>query len=57
VAAGGTTIIIVEHNLDIVRALAERIAFLHRGELLAWGPAEIIWKDERLTEVYLGGGV
>jgi branched-chain amino acid transport system ATP-binding protein len=55
-ASAGTTIIIVEHNLDIVRAVAERIAFLHKGELLANGPAEAIWKDDRLTEVYLGGG-
>jgi ABC-type branched-subunit amino acid transport system ATPase component len=54
--SAGTTIIIVEHNLDIVRAVAQRIAFLHKGELLAYGPAEAIWKDDRLIEVYLGGG-
>ena len=53
----GTTIVIVEHNLDIVRSVAERVAFLHKGELLAYGDADSILRDDKLTEVYLGGGM
>lgn len=52
----GVTIVIVEHNLDIVRAVASRIAFMHRGELLAFGDARDILQDRRLSDVYLGGG-
>jgi ABC-type branched-subunit amino acid transport system ATPase component len=53
----GTTIVMVEHNLDMVRSIAERVAFLHKGELLAHGEAGTILADQRLVEVYLGGGL
>src|SRR5262249_41654745 len=41
--AGGITVCIIEHNLDIVVELSDRIAFLDRGRLLACGaPGEIL---------------
>jgi branched-chain amino acid transport system ATP-binding protein len=52
----GTTIVMVEHNLDIVRSVAERVAFLHKGALLAYGEAGLILENDKLIEVYLGGG-
>jgi ABC-type branched-subunit amino acid transport system ATPase component len=51
----GKTVVIVEHNLDLVRALADEIAFLHMGELLITGKPEDVLKDPRMQETYLGG--
>ncbi len=50
----GITVCLIEHNLDIVHELADRIAFLDRGCKLAEGlPAEIL-ADEKLTAIYFG---
>jgi ABC-type branched-subunit amino acid transport system ATPase component len=51
----GKTVVIVEHNLDLVRALADEIAFLHMGELLIAGKPEDVLNDPRMQETYLGG--
>jgi ABC-type branched-subunit amino acid transport system ATPase component len=50
----GRTVLIIEHNLDVVRAVCDRIAFLDRGQVLAEGePAEVFAKPE-LAEIYFG---
>ncbi len=52
--ADGVTICLIEHNLDIVTALADRIAFLDQGRKLAEGaPADII-HDPALRAIYFG---
>lgn len=50
------TILLVEHKMDVVRALADRIVVLHNGELVADGdPAEVM--DMALVrDIYLGTG-
>ncbi|TXL74684.1 ABC transporter ATP-binding protein [Vineibacter terrae] len=54
-ARGDKTILLVEHKMDVVRALADRIVVLHHGQLVADGPpAEIIASDV-VREAYLGG--
>ena len=50
----GVTLIIVEHDLDAVFAIAERISVLDHGVLIAEGTPEQIRADERVQEVYLG---
>ncbi len=48
------TILLVEHKMDVVRSLADRIVVLHQGELVADGaPAEVI-ASRVVQEAYLG---
>ncbi len=54
-ARGDKTILLVEHKMDVVRALSDRIVVLHQGKLMADGkPAEVINSDI-VREAYLGG--
>jgi branched-chain amino acid transport system ATP-binding protein len=48
------TIVIVEHDLDAVFTIAERITVLDHGILLAEGTSEEVRADPRVQEVYLG---
>ena len=51
---GDKTILLVEHKMDVVRSLADRIIVLHQGELVADGaPAEVI-ASPVVQEAYLG---
>lgn len=52
---GRTTFVIVEHDMDIVFSLSERIVVLHRGEVICDGTPETVRGDARVREVYLGG--
>jgi branched-chain amino acid transport system permease protein len=51
----GRTIILVEHDMDAVFALAERITVLHEGRKLAEGAPNEISKDPLVRQAYLGG--
>jgi branched-chain amino acid transport system ATP-binding protein/branched-chain amino acid transport system permease protein len=51
----GRTIVLVEHDMDAVFALATRIMVLHEGGRLAEGGPEEIQRDPRVREAYLGG--
>ena len=54
-ARGDKTILLVEHKMDVVRSLSDRIVVLHQGKLVADGkPAEVINSDI-VREAYLGG--
>jgi len=53
-AAKGVTICIIEHNLDIVIQLSDRVAFLDQGKLLAQGSSDDILKDPHLAAIYFG---
>ena len=50
------SLLIIEHDMDVVFALAERITVLHMGEILVQGTPEEVTADRRVLEVYLGGG-
>ena len=50
----GITICIIEHNLDIVIKLSDRVAFLDQGKLLAQGSSQDILKDPHLAAIYFG---
>ena len=52
--SNGITICIIEHNLDIVKNISDRIAFLDQGCLLAEGDPQTILSDERLADIYFG---
>ena len=51
----GRTIILVEHDMDAVFELAERIVVLHEGRRLAEGDPDTIQKDPLVQQAYLGG--
>ena len=48
------TILLVEHKMSVVRALADRIIVLHNGELLADGAPEEVMSSQIVRDVYLG---
>ena len=49
------TLLIIEHDMDVVFSLADRITVLHHGEVLAEGTPDAVRADPRVYEVYLGG--
>jgi len=50
----GVTVCIIEHNLDIVVGISDRIAFLDQGRLLADGDPQTVLKDPHLAAIYFG---
>jgi branched-chain amino acid transport system ATP-binding protein len=54
VHSGGTTVLMVEHHMEVVTGLAQRIAVLHHGSLLAVDTPEAIMQDETVRLAYLG---
>src|SRR5437764_12448421 len=51
--AKNLTILIVEHDMQVVMGLAQRITVLHYGDVLADGPPAEIPQNPRVREVYL----
>jgi branched-chain amino acid transport system permease protein len=51
----GRTIVLVEHDMDAVFELAERIMVLHEGRRLADGDVKAIQKNSEVQHAYLGG--
>ncbi|MET0720107.1 MAG: branched-chain amino acid ABC transporter ATP-binding protein/permease [Tardiphaga sp.] len=53
--ARSRTVVIVEHDLDAIFGLAERITVLYEGRLLADGTADEIRRNPAVQDAYLGG--
>lgn len=51
----GTTVCFIEHDLDVVRELSERVYVMHEGKILAEGEIEKVFQKEEVIEKYLGG--
>jgi len=50
----GKTVLLIEHNMELISQLSDEVVFLHQGRVLARGrPAEIT-RDPALTEIYFG---
>jgi len=48
------TLLIIEHDMDVVGSLADRVTVLHYGEVLTEGTFDHVKRDARVYEVYLG---
>ena len=48
------TLLIIEHDMDVVGSLADRVTVLHYGEVLTEGSFAEVKADPRVYEVYLG---
>lgn len=53
-AAGAVTVLLVEHNIPFVRALAQRTVVLDAGRVLIGGPTEEVLAAPEVKEAYLG---
>jgi ABC-type branched-subunit amino acid transport system ATPase component len=49
-----TTIVIVEHNMDVIMQLCDHIVVMHLGEKIGDGRPDDIRQSERVVEAYLG---
>lgn len=48
------TVLLVEHKMDVIRSLADRIIVLHNGALVADGEPGVVMASEVVQEAYLG---
>jgi branched-chain amino acid transport system ATP-binding protein len=51
---GGGTVVMVEHHMDVVLGLADRVAVMHHGSLLAIDTPAAVMADDRVQASYLG---
>jgi branched-chain amino acid transport system ATP-binding protein len=50
----GKTLVIIEHDMDVVFTIADVITVIHYGEVLASGKPDEIRQDQRVKDAYLG---
>ena len=50
----GRSVLVIEHDMDFVKQIAEKVTVLHQGKILAAGNMEKIQRDPNVIEVYLG---
>lgn len=53
-AQGGKTIVLVEHRMDMVMSISDRITVMHQGQVLAEGKPFEIAANQRVQQAYLG---
>ena len=52
--AGDKTVVLVEHNMNVVMSASDRITVMHRGSVLTEGSPEEVAADENVQTAYLG---
>ena len=50
----GKTVVIIEHDMDVVFSLADRITVLNYGTIIATGPPDEIRTNQAVKDAYLG---
>jgi branched-chain amino acid transport system ATP-binding protein len=53
----GRTVLMVEHHIEIVLGLVEKVAVLHHGELLAFDEPSAVMANKTVQSAYLGGSL
>jgi branched-chain amino acid transport system ATP-binding protein len=51
----GLTVVLIEHDMDVVLSISDRISVLNRGSLIATGPPAEIQANDAVQDAYLGG--
>jgi ABC-type branched-subunit amino acid transport system ATPase component len=50
----GKTVLLIEHNMELIAQLSDEVVFLHQGHVLAKGAPDKITRDPALTDIYFG---
>jgi branched-chain amino acid transport system ATP-binding protein len=48
------TVLMVDHDMDMIFEVADRIIVLHYGQIISDGTPEMIQRDQRVREIYMG---
>jgi branched-chain amino acid transport system ATP-binding protein len=51
----GRTVVLVEHNMNVVERLANHVVVLQYGKVICEGPYSSVHEDPRVVDAYLGG--
>jgi ABC-type branched-subunit amino acid transport system ATPase component len=54
VRSRGITLMVIEHNLEAVHRLVDRLIAMHLGEVIVSGSPEQVTRDIRVVQAYLG---
>jgi branched-chain amino acid transport system ATP-binding protein len=50
----GRTFVVIEHDMELIRTVCERVIVMDAGEIVASGPFEQVARDQQVVEAYLG---
>ena len=53
--APGRSLVVIEHDMEFVKNIAQRVTVLHQGKVLCEGSVQRVHNDPKVQEVYLGG--
>jgi branched-chain amino acid transport system ATP-binding protein len=49
------TTILIEHHMNLVMSISDKLTVLHQGNIIAEGPPDIIKENQEVKRAYLGG--
>lgn len=53
----GMTFVVVEHDMSVMRTIADSVSVFDQGEYIAEGPFDEVQQDDRVRRAYLGASV